>query len=182
MSITLLPTMPTPPNSVTRPLTFNADSDATFATLPEVVLAWNANVSEFNSGIIFMGESVTAVQQARDAAQAAKDAAQAAALTAINAPGTAATSTTPLTIEGEGGEPSFFVQAGKDFTPGAYVTLAHGDNVMHGLLVAYNRVTGETEMLVLSSRGAGTYSAWTLALSGPPNPTPRKRLYYFAGA
>lgn len=180
--ITLLPTMPTPPNSVTRPGSFNADSDATFAKLPEVVTAFNSNVPLLNETITTANDTKAAVQQSALDAAAARSAAEAFALTAVNAPGTSATSTTPLTVEGEGGEPSFFVQAGKDFAPGSYVTLSHADNVMHGLLLTYNKVTGEAEMLVLNSRGAGTYSAWTLALSGPPDNTPRKRLFYFAGA
>lgn len=180
--ITLLPTMPTPPNSVTRPGTFNTDSDATFGKLPEVIEKYNANVPLLNETLTTASETKAAVQQSAQDAAAARSAAQASALTALNAPGTSATSTTLLAIEGEGAEPAFFVQPGKDFPPGCYVTLSHLDNVMHGLLLTYNKVTGEVEMLVLGSRGAGTYSAWTLALSGPPTPIPRKRLFYFAGA
>ena len=180
--ITLLPTMPTPPNSLTRPGTFNSDSDATFAKLPDVITAFNVNVPLLNEVVSAADETKAAVQQSALDASAARSAAEAFALTAVNAPGTSATSTTPLTIEGEGAEPGFFIQPGKDFAPGSYVTLASSDNVMHGLLLSYSKVTGEAQMLVLSSRGAGSYSAWTLALSGPPNNTPRKRLFYFAGA
>lgn len=44
MPYTPIPTLPTPPNSIARPGTFNADSDATFAALPSVVDAINDNL------------------------------------------------------------------------------------------------------------------------------------------
>lgn len=82
--LTTLPTFPTPPNSITRPKTFVADADGTFAVLPAVVTAWNTNVPVFNTNVALV------VQKAIDAAAAAtsagqhKDTAAASALAAQN--------------------------------------------------------------------------------------------------
>lgn len=47
--LTLLPTLPVAPNSITRPKTFVSDSDATFGALPGLVTAWNTNVPIVNN-------------------------------------------------------------------------------------------------------------------------------------
>lgn len=44
MPLTPLPTLPTAPNSIARPLTFNADSDAYFGTLNSFQVAYNVNI------------------------------------------------------------------------------------------------------------------------------------------
>ncbi|MDZ7862461.1 hypothetical protein [Acidovorax sp.] len=178
---TALPAFSTPP-SLTNPVNFAERADAHVAeVVAQVPLqnAANANVHH-NAQAAYLAAQVAV--PAAEVTLAARDQALAHALTAINAPGTSATSTTLLTIEGEGSEPGFEIETGKDFVAGSYVTLAHADNVMHGVLLAYDKPSGAAQMLVLSSRGAGTYSSWTLALSGPPDNTPRKRLFYFAGA
>ncbi|MDZ7862681.1 hypothetical protein [Acidovorax sp.] len=178
---TALPAFSTPP-SLTNPVNFAERADTHVAEVVAQVPLLNAENAKVNQNANAAYVAAQVAVPAAETALAARDQAQGYALIAINAPGTSATSTTPLTIEGEGAEPGFFIQTGKDFAPGSYVTLACADNVMHGLLLSYSKVTGEAQMLVLGSRGAGTYSAWTLALSGPPDNTPRKRLYYFAGA
>lgn len=179
--ITVIPTLPTPPNSVTRPGTFNSDSDATFAKLPEVVTAFNANVPLLNEVVSTAGETKAAVQASASAADESADRSEAAAHSALNAPGSLATSTTELTIAV--GEPNLVVQPGKALRPGMYVTCsAPGGQLMYGRILAYDTVTGDLQLFVLLVDGAGTFSQWTVAVSGPPARTLRNKLLYFAGA
>ena len=65
MSLNPLPTLPVAPNSITRPLTFNADSDAYFGTLNSFQVAYNLNIPLL----------VAASQAAFDGATAASDSA-----------------------------------------------------------------------------------------------------------
>jgi len=114
-------------------------------------------------------------------ALAAREDAVDAALTALNAPGTLATSTTELTIEV--GEPNLVIQPGKSLRPGMYVTCsAPGGQLMYGRILNYDTVTGALELFVLLVEGAGTFSEWAVAVSGPPARIPRNKLYYYGGA
>lgn len=77
--LTTLPTLPTSPNSITRPKTFVADSDATFGALPGLVSAWNANVGAFNALAADMTQAKETVVQATSQAIAAASASAASA-------------------------------------------------------------------------------------------------------
>ncbi|MEW9586618.1 hypothetical protein [Paraburkholderia sp. DGU8] len=95
--------------------------------------------------------------------------AAASAATAVNAPGTSATSTTSLTI-GTGAQ-TLTVQSGKSLVVGMFVTVANTAspaNVMYGAITAYNSATGALTVNVAEALGAGTFAAWTVALSGAP--------------
>lgn len=100
------------------------------------------------------------------AALASQNAAAASALTALNAPGTSATSTTPLTI-GLGSK-TLTIQTGKAIVVGHYVGIAYSTNanqIMQGIVTAYNSGTGSLTVNVLSALGSGTYSTWTVGIS-----------------
>ena len=90
------------------------------------------------------------------------------AQTAINAPGTSATSVTSLTI-GTGSQ-SLTVQASKSFVVGMSVKIAYtndGTTWMHGDITAYNSSTGALVVNVTNIQGSGTQTAWTVSLSAP---------------
>ncbi|MEW9586238.1 hypothetical protein [Paraburkholderia sp. DGU8] len=118
-----------------------------------------------------LGQAGSIAAKITDAETSASNAAASAA-TAVNAPGTAATSTTPLTI-GTGNQ-SLTVQAGKLFVVGMTVTIANTaspTNVMSGIVTSYNSATGVLVASVTSISGSGTFAAWTVALSGAAGAT-----------
>lgn len=95
----------------------------------------------------------------------AQDAAASAA-SAINAPGTSATSTTSLTI-GTGSQ-TLTIQTGKAFSVGQYVIIANTPspaNYMVGQITAHDSGTGSLTVNVASIGGSGTLSAWTVSLT-----------------
>ena len=117
-------------------------------------------------GLIYAARDAADVSEA--AALASENAAAASALTAVNAPGTSATSTTSDTIAL--GSTTITIQTGKAFVVGQFVTIAYttdATNWMHGVITAHNSGTGSITVNVSASAGGGTYSAWTVALSGP---------------
>lgn len=98
--------------------------------------------------------------------------AAAAALTAVNAPGTSATSPTNLT-------PSVaaitltLAQANKAFALGMFVTgYASANNWFAGNITAFNAATGVmTVNAVMIGSAPAASGAWTVALSGPVDAT-----------
>lgn len=97
-----------------------------------------------------------------------RDLAQAAAQTAINAPGTAATSTTSLTI-GTGPQ-SLTIQTGKALVSGMTIkaaSAANPANWMHGDLTAYDSGTGALSFTCSTKSGSGTFADWVVSLSAP---------------
>lgn len=94
--------------------------------------------------------------------------AQASAATAVNAPGTNATSSTSLTI-GTGAK-SLTIQTGKDMVVGMTVKIANTaspTNWMAGDITAYNSGTGALDVTINVVNGSGTVSTWTVSLSAP---------------
>jgi hypothetical protein len=143
MPITALPTPPTRADATN----FNARADAFLSALPNFATQANALASEVNG-------------YASNAA--------ASAVTATNAPGTSATSTTSLAI-GTGSK-SLTVQTAKAFVVGQWVTVtntATPANWMHGQITAYTSGTGALVVNVSAVGGSGTYVAWTIGLSAP---------------
>ena len=98
--------------------------------------------------------------------------AAASALTAVNAPGTSGTSTTSLTV-GAGAQ-TFTTQTGKAWSVGQPVvisrTSAPATTQMYGIISAYNSGTGAMSIAVSQSKGSGTYTDWTIGLTGAPAP------------
>lgn len=170
MTITVLPTLPTPPNSVTRPGTFNADADATFAALPAVVLAWNANVTAFNDGVTSVATDKVTTLQARDDALAAAVIAQDWASSAINAPGTWATSSSNLVLAA-GTATITLDQMGKLFAKGQNITVARTSNPLvqaPAIITNFVPGTGVMTFALGEPTAAGTYSDWTISIAPPP--------------
>jgi len=94
--------------------------------------------------------------------------ADSAAASAVNAPGTNATSTSLATVTT--GVTSIIIQAGKAFVVGMVVQIASTaspTNYMNGVITAYNPATGELIVDADVSSGSGTFAAWTVSLSAP---------------
>jgi len=86
--------------------------------------------------------------------------------------GSNATSTSSLTI-GTGAK-SLTIQTGKNIVVGMFMTItstASPENWMHGEVTSYDSGTGALIINVETATGAGTISAWTLAVSGPKGPS-----------
>jgi len=110
------------------------------------------------------------------------DEAHQSALTAINAPGSNATSASNVTIAGSG-DLTFVIQLGKEFIPGMYVVVAvtasPSTNSVWGQIKSYDGVTtGNMVVTVFNSRGSGAFSAWTISLSGGSYTTIETTLSY----
>lgn len=162
MSMTPLPTPP----STSDPSTFDARADALIAALPGFVTEANAletNVTTLQSTAAT--NASTATTQASNAAASAA-AADASALTATNAPGTNATSTTSIAV-GTGSK-TITIQTGKSLVIGMMVMIASTatpTNYMHGQITAYNSGSGSLTVNVTTIGGSGTIASWTVSLA-----------------
>lgn len=118
---------------------------------------------------VMTGQVSAATDQATAAATQAQ-AAAASAATALAAPGTNATSVTPVTIA-NAVQINMVIQAGKSIVSGmnivAAVTASASVNQMHGIVDSYNGATGAIAFTTDLVKGGGTYAAWTLSISGP---------------
>ena len=114
------------------------------------------------------GEKALAQGYAEDAAEQAALAASSAG-SAVNAPGTSATSTTPRTIGN--GTLTLTIQAGKAYAVGQFVVIASTtspENYMTGQITAHNSVTGSLTVNVSHINGSGAFSDWTISVVGAP--------------
>ena len=122
-------------------------------------------VDAYNSASTATTQASTATTQAATAtAQAAIASAQAAS--ALNAPGTNATSTTS-TLIGTGSK-TVAIQTGKLFSVGQPVLLASAanpSNQMVGQIAAHDSGTGSLTVNVAAIGGSGTYADWVISLS-----------------
>lgn len=99
-------------------------------------------------------------------AKAQADVAAASAASALNAPGTNATSTTSLTI-GTGSK-SLTIQTGKALVAGQTVVIAstaEPTSRMIGVVTAYDSGTGALQVSVQQAEGSGSASSWNVALN-----------------
>lgn len=147
--------MPTPPDPAT-------DSDDVFTTkATATTLAEKQFATELQTIIPQMNADIASVNTALPLVQLAAD-------TAVNAPGSAGTSTTSLTI-GIGTQ-NFTTQTGKAWQVGQQVLIAMAAtplNWMHGTITAYNSATGAMTVVTARSNGSGTAVSWVISLSGP---------------
>lgn len=105
-------------------------------------------------------------ETARLGAEQARDAAQGYAASAVNSPGTSATSTTSLTITV--GTKSLVIQVGKAFSVGQFLIIASTatpGNYMVGQITSHDSATGALVVNVSAIGGVGTFSSWTVSLT-----------------
>lgn len=146
MPITPLPTAPDP----TDPATFDDRAGL-----------WAAALQPWTDQANALEESVEEMA----------DEAAASALTAVNAPGTAATSTTSLSIATGSKNP--IIQTGKALVKGMSVKMARTSapgNWMYGEVDSYNSGSGSLVVIVSKVRspdGTGPYTDWTIHLTPP---------------
>jgi len=147
--------------------TFDKNMGFFYRRLP----AYNAELNAFGAeasemAITINARAVAAADAASKAAAFAGNAARDAA-TAASAPGTNATSTTSMAI-GLGTKTFTLAQTGKLFGRSNTITISAptGDNWMSGPITAFNSATGEITVNVTNISGSGTFSAWTVSLSG----------------
>ena len=146
MAAPIIDPLPTPPSRA-NPANFAALADTFLSALAAFGPQANALASFIND---------------------AKAAAATSAASAVNAPGTSATSTSQVTI-GTGAK-TWVVQAGKAFVVGQFVTAAQTSapgNWMAGQVTAYDASTGSLTVSVLALAGAGAVGDWTIGLSAP---------------
>lgn len=166
MPAPVVPTLPTAPSRSDAPDVFVARADAHVAALTP----WTTTVNSLGTWV-----NDTAVDVAADAASASADATTAtnaansaatSASSAINAPGTNATSTTPLSISIA--SKAFVIQTGKAFVPGMFmIAYNSASNWMFGQVTAYDSGTGDLTLAVTKISGSGTYASWQLSLTSP---------------
>ena len=169
-TITALPTAP----SRADPANFRSRADAFMAALPTFATETNTVAGEVNTnattattqaGIATTQAGIATTQAGNASASAA--AAAASALTALNAPGTSATSTSSLTI-GTGAK-SLTIQTGKSIVAGMTLVIARTSapttTRMSGVVTSYDSGTGALGVTVDSVTGSGTHTDWTVSLS-----------------
>lgn len=179
MAMTTLPSAPTRAN----PNGFAAAADTFVSALPQFVTEANtlqtditgkqADVAARQADIVSRQTDVTTKQTdiiARQTdVQNNQSLAAASAASAINAPGTSATSTSSLTLA-TGAQTLTLAQTGKAFALGQTVVVASTAspvNQMTGVITAFNSGTGALSINVTATPlGSGTFSAWTVSLTG----------------
>ena len=171
--MTTITALPTPP-SRDDPANFRTRADAFMAALPTFATETNTVAGEVNTNATNAATSAsTATTQAGTAttqagnASASAAAAAASALTALNAPGTSATSASSVAV-GTGAK-SLTIQTGKGIVVGMSVVIARtsapATTRMSGVVTSYDSGTGALGVTVDSVTGSGTYTDWTVSLS-----------------
>ena len=149
MTAPTITTLPTAPQRSDPPATFVARADALLAALADFV-------SDANALGVYVDDAAEQIE------------------TLVSSAGFAGTSTTSLSV-GEGTK-SLTVQTARGYVPGAQLIIANtaapSTNYMYGIVTSYNAGTGAlvAEVPADGARGAGTYTAWTVSLSGPKGP------------
>lgn len=164
--------LPTPP-SRDNPGTFATLADAFLGALPLFQTEANAlEVAVDADRVAAAASAAAALASENNAASSetnaglSEDAAAASATSALNAPGTNATSTTSLTV-GTGSK-SLTIQTGKAYSIGQWVIIANTPtpaNYMLGQITAFDSGAGTVTVNVTVTGGSGTFTAWSFALS-----------------
>ncbi len=112
-----------------------------------------------------------ATSAASSAAASAVSAAASATAAALAASALTGTSTTALTVGT--GPRTLTTQTGLQIAVGEFVAIANTpapSNYLHGQVAAYDASTGSLTINVTDTGGSGTFSAWTIAVSGSQGP------------
>lgn len=172
MAVTPSPPFPTlaPAPKRNAPEEDYADvADAWAADIPKAGAAMQAIGDAAQANGEHVQETAAAVAGHASAATSARNQAEAFALTAVNAPGTNATSVTPITFGL--GMKTLVIQTGKQLRQGQTVAIANSDagtQRMIGPIDSYDPATGVLVVNVESvPAGTGSNSAWTISLSPP---------------
>lgn len=174
-------TLPPAPTAIDTPEDFDAKSYALLGAMGPMVTQINADNIVADQNRAAAGVSSDEAAAAAAAAEAERVLAQAAAASAVNGPGTLATSTTSNPIDW--GNLTFAIQTGKAIIENQYLTISAGaGQYLYARILSYNSGTGSLTVAVVNKMGSGTYNSWTLAVSGPPSLSPASRLFYAAGA
>lgn len=163
--------LPTPP-STNDPTNFTPRADAFLGALPGVQQNIHAIGEAARTNAQVATEKADSAGTSATAAQSAREGAEAAAALAANAPSTHGSSGGSLTI-GTGSK-TLYVQAGRAFVPGQYVSIARTVEPvaqrMMGFVVAYDAASGQLTVDVSVAAGSGTHSGWTVGIAAPPAP------------
>ena len=172
MATTITP-LPTPPTRE-DPANFTTRADDFLGALPTFQSETNLVAGEVNTNAsnastaasTATAQAGVATTQAGIATTKAQEAAASAA-SALSAPGTNSTSTTSLTIST--GVKNLIIQTGKAYVVGMSLIIASTaspGNRMGGLIQSYNSTSGDLSILVESTTGTGTFSAWAVSVGG----------------
>lgn len=163
MTAPVIDSLPTAPSRSDSPDVFVERADAWVAALTP----WT---TQTNGMATWMESTASAVDADATTASNAATAANNAAASALGAPGTNATSTTPLTPSL--GSKSLTIQTGKLFSPGQFVVIADTSapttNYMVGNISSYNSATGNLVVNATNNAGSTLASNWTISLTGSP--------------
>lgn len=130
------------------------------------VTTTNNNVTTTSANVTTSGTNAT---NAANSATAAAASATAAAASAAQAAGQLIGTSTTSNAVGTGSK-SFATQTGLDLAIGGFIVVAETSspgNFMHGQVTSYNSGTGAAVFNILDTGGSGTYTDWTISVSGP---------------
>lgn len=167
MAITALPSAP----SRSDPTNFATKADAWVAAMDQFTTEANALQADVNS------KQTSAATSASNAATSETNAA-ASALTALNAPGTQATSATSVALSA-GSKSITLAQTGKAFVVGQWVILTDTSTAgqwLAGPITAFTSGTGAMTVQVITFNGTGSSSNWTVT-PGTPQSVPPTQWY-----
>jgi hypothetical protein len=176
MTIPTVDAAPANPDPATdSPSTFSSKAAAFVLWLKTFATQLIATISAMNTTAAQVTTDAATASSAATTATTQAEAAAASAVTAVNAPGTSATSVTSLAIQTSlPAAVTLTIQAGKAWSVGQYVSItatASTANWMEGRITAYNSGTGQLDVTVTRSQGAGTFTAWSVGLAAAAQTT-----------
>jgi hypothetical protein len=143
------------------------------AALAQAVAVMSGAVAQAAASVVSAANQVTLAANQVTLATNQANAAAASATTALNAPGTNATSTTSTSLAT--GAKTINIQTGKSIVPGMQVMVANtaspATQYMRGTVTAYNTGTGQLDISIDYILGTGTIATWTVSLTGAMDPT-----------